>query len=86
MLTGALGAFFSALTRLYSFDALPRVLKDPKVPLPGLQLLMYSLIPAVIGAIAALVLYLTFAGNLISGHFFLLSSAIRDRAVHLALY
>jgi hypothetical protein len=31
---------------------------------------MYSLIPAVIGAIAALVLYLTFAGDLISGQLF----------------
>jgi hypothetical protein len=70
MLTGALGAFFSALTRLYSFDALPRVVKDPKLDLPSVQLLMYSLIPAVVGAIAALILYLAFAGDLISGELF----------------
>lgn len=70
MLTGALGAFFSALTRLYSFKELPRVLIERKLTLPTMQLLMYSLIPPVVGAIAALVLYLAFAGNLITGDLF----------------
>jgi hypothetical protein len=70
MLTGALGAFFSALTRLYSFDELPRVLIDGGLKLPTPQLLMYSLIPPLVGAIAALILYLMFAGQLISGGLF----------------
>jgi hypothetical protein len=70
MVTGALGAFFSALTRLYSFDALPKILQDNELNLPQMQMIMYSLIPAVIGAIAALVLYLAFAGDLISGQLF----------------
>lgn len=70
MLTGALGAFFSALTRLYSFNELPRVLIERKLTLPTIQLLMYSLIPPVVGAIAALVLYMAFAGNLITGDLF----------------
>jgi hypothetical protein len=70
MLTGALGAFFSALTRLYSFDELPKVLIEGGLKLPTPQLLMYSLIPPLVGAIAALVLYLTFAGHLITGALF----------------
>lgn len=70
MLTGALGAFFSALTRLYSFDELPRVLIERGLTLPTAHLLMYSLIPPVVGTIFALVLYFTFAGHLISGELF----------------
>jgi hypothetical protein len=70
MLTGALGAFFSALTRLYSFNELPRVLIDSDFKLPRLQLFMYSLIPPIVGAIAALVLYMAFAANLITGDLF----------------
>lgn len=70
MLTGALGAFFSALTRLYSFNELPNVLIQGGLKLPAPQLLMYSLIPPVVGAIAALMLYFTFAGHLITGELF----------------
>jgi hypothetical protein len=70
MVTGALGAFFSALTRLYSFDQLPRVLLERGLKLPPPQLLMYSLVPPLVGAIAALVLYLAFAGGLVSGALF----------------
>jgi hypothetical protein len=71
MLTGALGAFFSALSRLYSFKELPRVLiEGGGLQLPRPQLLMYSLIPPLVGAIAALVLYFVFAGQLITGALF----------------
>jgi hypothetical protein len=70
MLTGSLGAFFSALSRLYSFDELPRVLIEGGLQLPRKQLLMYSLIPPLVGAIAALVLYFAFAGQLITGALF----------------
>jgi len=70
MLTGALGAFFSALTRLYSFNELPKVLIDGGLKLPTPQLLMYSLIPPLVGALAALILYLIFAGQLITGALF----------------
>jgi hypothetical protein len=70
MVTGALGAFFSALTRLYSFDALPKVVQDESLSLPPIHMIMYTLIPALIGAIAALVLYLAIAGKLIAGELF----------------
>jgi hypothetical protein len=70
MITGALGAFFSALTRLYSFSDLPKVLLDHKFSLPTLQLVMYSVTPSIVGAIAAVVLYLTFAGHIVTGDLF----------------
>ena len=70
MLTGALGAFFSALSRLYSFDTLPKVLIEGGLKLPRSQMLMYSLIPPLVGAIAALVLYFAFAGQFITGALF----------------
>lgn len=70
MITGALGAFFSALTRLYSFSDLPKILLIREFSLPTTQLYMYSLTPPIVGAIAAVVLYLTFAGQLVSGDLF----------------
>ena len=59
MLSGALGAFFSALIRLYSFDNLPEVLlANPPVRIGNWHLFLYSLVPPLIGMIAAAVLYL----------------------------
>jgi hypothetical protein len=70
LICGALGAFFSALTRLYSFSDLPKILLMREFSLPTTQLLMYSLTPPIVGAIAAVVLYLTFAGHLVTGDLF----------------
>jgi len=71
MLAGMLGAFFSALTRLYNVDQASIALITPTVrQLGGRYLMMYSLVPPVIGAIAAVVLYLIFVGRLLEGGLF----------------
>jgi hypothetical protein len=71
ILAGSLGAFFSALTRLYNFEDLPKALVMEELrSLPQGHLIVYSLVPAVIGAIAATVLYLIFAGGLLQGGLF----------------
>lgn len=62
---GVLGAYFSSLTRLYNVDQLSVALITPTVSkLGGGYLLMYSLVPAIIGAIAAVVLYVIFLAGL----------------------
>jgi len=76
MLSGMLGAFFSALTRLYNVDSAAATVISPTMSKLGwLHLLIYSLVPPVIGAIAALVLYLGFAGEIVQGGVFPRSSA-----------
>lgn len=71
VLAGALGAFFSALIRLYNFADLPKALVDPSLrQLRSGYLMIYSLVPPVIGAIAATVLYITFAAGLLQGALF----------------
>ncbi len=71
ILAGALGAFFSALIRLYNFEDLPKALILRELEdLPKGHLLIYSLVPAVIGSIAATVLYLIFSANLLQGDLF----------------
>jgi hypothetical protein len=68
---GALGAFFSALIRLYNFADLPKALVDPGLgQLPSGYLTIYSLVPPVVGAIAATVLYISFAAGLLQGVLF----------------
>jgi hypothetical protein len=71
MLAGMLGAFFSALTRLYNVDQASVALITPTVrDLGGFYMMMYSFVPPVIGAIAAVVLYLVFVGKLVGGGIF----------------
>lgn len=71
MLAGVLGALFSALTRLYNVDQAGAALITPTVEkLGGPYLLMYSLVPPLIGAIASVVLYLMFVAKLLSGGLF----------------
>jgi hypothetical protein len=68
---GALGAFFSALMRLYDFADLPKALVNPSLGrLPSGYLIIYSMVPSVVGAIAATVLYITFAAGLLQGAMF----------------
>ena len=67
---GALGGFVSALRRLYAFQRVFPVnfFKDRhKV---DLYLIIYSMIPSLVGAIAAATLYLIFASGLIKGDLF----------------
>jgi hypothetical protein len=71
VLAGALGAFFSVLMRLYNFEDLPKALVSPDLDgLPPGYLIIYSLVPAVVGAIAATVLYMLFASGLLKGDLF----------------
>lgn len=70
ILAGALGAFFSALTRLYNFEDLPRALVGTGLGLRNFYLVIYSLIPPVVGAIAATALHVGFASGLIEGELF----------------
>jgi nitrate/nitrite transporter NarK len=70
-LTGALGGFVSALRRFYSFD--PTVDSGPALRIFGRSigyLLIYSLIPPLIGLVGALVIYVMFAGGLVNGPMF----------------
>jgi hypothetical protein len=69
-LVGALGAFFSSLTRLYSLEQLPAALLRPDVKLGNWHLLMYALIPPIVGAIGAVFFYLCVASGLIEGSMF----------------
>jgi hypothetical protein len=65
-LAGVLGAFFSALTRLYNVDQASIALISPTVSkLGGRYLLMYSLVPPIIGAIASVVIYVIFIAGLL---------------------
>jgi hypothetical protein len=71
ILAGALGAFFSALLRLYNFQDLPKALVARELEgLPRWHLLIYSLVPAVVGAISATVIYMLFASVLVQGDLF----------------
>jgi len=80
MLAGMLGAFFSALTRLYNVDQASLALITPTVQqLGGRYLMMYSFVPPVIGAIAAVVLYLIFIGKLLEGGLFPSISCVKGK-------
>jgi hypothetical protein len=62
---GIIGAFFSALTRLHRVDQLPLALmSDTVLGLNGLHLVVYSIVPPVVGAIAAVVVYLAFISGI----------------------
>lgn len=70
-LSGMLGAFFSALTRLYSVNQLPMALiSETVLELKGLHLMMYSFVPPIVGAIASVVIYIGFVSGLIDGGVF----------------
>ena len=64
---GALGGFVSALRRLYTFQKVfPTDFLKNRRRING-YLVVYSMIPSLVGAIAAVVLYLIFAAELIKG-------------------
>lgn len=71
ILAGALGAFFSALARLYGFEDLPVALMQPDIGTWGrLSLVIYSLVPPLTGAIGAAVIYMLFAAGFVKGDLF----------------
>lgn len=70
-LLGAVGSFFSALTRLYNINELPAALINTQFR--GLQrghLFMYCLIRPITGIIGAIIFYLLLMGGILSGDFF----------------
>jgi hypothetical protein len=79
-LFGAMGAFFSALMRLYRLEGMSRALTSEDLRrLRSPYLVLYSLIPPLTGVIAALVLYLAIAAGLIAGAAFQTFACIAPR-------
>jgi hypothetical protein len=79
-LFGAMGAFFSALMRLYRLEGMSRALTSEDLRrLRSPYLVLYSLIPPITGVIGALVLYLAIAAGLISGAAFQTFACIAPR-------
>ena len=71
MFAGMLGAFFSALIRLYRIEDLSIALISPTISRLGSRyLFMYSFVPPIVGAIGAIVIYIAFAGDLLQGGLF----------------
>ena len=69
--SGILGSFVSALNRIYSAkDIFPNKEYSAFLKNANLYLIIYSTIPALVGAISAVILYLVFAGDMISGSLF----------------
>lgn len=76
VLAGALGAFMSTLIRLYNYEEFPR-LADGTGPrrLRGSDLTVYALVPPVVGALSAAVLFIAFAAGIVQGGSFFPSFA-----------
>jgi hypothetical protein len=70
-LCGAMGAFVSALSRLYSLKDLPELLLQQGFHgMKNLYVFVYSLVPPVVGVISAVVLYGAVLAGLIQGDLF----------------
>ena len=70
-LAGALGALFSAVTRLYSLHQLPSALLTMNVPkLSGNYLLVLCLVPPLVGMIGAVFFYVLIASGIVSSELF----------------
>jgi len=70
-LCGAMGAFVSALSRLYTLKDLPALLMQQGFHgMKNLYVLVYSLVPPVVGVISAVVLYGAVLAGLVQGDLF----------------
>jgi hypothetical protein len=68
ILAGALGAFMSTLIRLYNYEEFPRVVHGQGLErLRRSDLTVYSLVPPVVGALAAAILFIAFAAGVVQG-------------------
>ena len=87
-LAGVVGALFSALTRLYDVRDLPKALIHPELRhLGNKYLLMYSLVPVVMGLVASVVVYLAVLGGaLLMAHCFPISHALPVRGNAILLW
>lgn len=71
MAAGAGGGFVSSLRRLYSFqDIFPRREYTQLFRQMNFYVVAYSLVPPVVGTIAAIIIYLLFAGGVLKGDLF----------------
>jgi len=68
VLAGALGAFMSTLIRLYNYEEFPRLVEGsgPR-RLRVSDLTIYALVPPVVGALSAAVLFIAFAAGIVQG-------------------
>jgi hypothetical protein len=68
ILVGALGAFMSTLIRLYNYEEFPRLVEGRELGrLRRSDLTVYSLVPPVVGALSAAILFIAFAAGLVQG-------------------
>jgi len=68
ILAGTLGAFMSTLIRLYNYEEFPRVVHGQGLErLRRSDLTVYSLVPPVVGALSAAILFIAFAAGVVEG-------------------
>ena len=68
ILAGSLGAFMSTLIRLYHYEELPKLVESRGLDrLRRSDLTIYSLVPPVVGALSAALLFIAFAAGLVQG-------------------
>ena len=68
ILAGTLGAFMSTLIRLYNYEEFPRLVEGREHGrLRRSDLTVYSLVPPVVGALSAAILFIAFAAGLVQG-------------------
>lgn len=71
MMAGFVGGFVSSLTRVYQFKKLfPKIAYDELKKIHSFKVIVFSLIPPLIGGIAAVVLYGIFASGMLEGNLF----------------
>ena len=76
VLAGALGAFMSTLIRLYDYEEFPRLVEGGGATrLRGSDLTIYALVPPVVGALSAALLFIAFAAGIVQGGSFFPSFA-----------
>jgi hypothetical protein len=82
-ISGTLGAFVSALRRLYSFqDIFPVSRYSGLLKNSNLYVVAYSSIPPLVGFIAATVLYIVFASEILKGAMFPTFTCEIDKCEH----
>lgn len=67
VMAGAIGAIFSNITRLYQIGEVSALFAQKIIAAGPIRMGLYAGVPAVIGAVAAAVIYLIFAGKFIQG-------------------
>jgi hypothetical protein len=71
LMAGGFGALFSSLIRVYNYDNAPAALVDRELHgISQFHLFMYSLVPLVVGSIAAGVFFLLMASGMLQGTMF----------------